>query len=856
MDWRVREYTRLTFLTCYSRWVLYCKFWTRIRLQITSRELQARSVSDKDYILSSARLILGGILLSIGNQRDGGQRDFMRVRLFSLFTALILTAVLLGCSSIARWEFSLARRVDERGKKQAACRLYQGALQRMPEGDRQSRSQAYYRLGECLWSLGRPTEALEDFQNAVDLDDGNALARLRLGEILLASGAVDRATEQALAVLEGGSGNPEALALLGAASSGAGHTEIAAAAFKKVLDAEPARVNVAIALADIYNREDRVEDARGVLKKVSQMQPNSASPLLALARLEEQEGNVAAAERAYRDAVLREDTPPTNLRLAQFLERSSRVDEAQTVLRRVDHQQPLSPTALPDFQLLAGKPGDALEQYFAAMHSRALQAHDDLNETAAEAVGARAALAARIIEADLEMAQGSVEPLKAVQVAHLHLAEFRKDLDAATVAVLQTEMALAEGDMTAAEVQGKAAVELAPNSAASHYVNGIVRYRAGQIAEARSAWTEAIEHDGDFVPARLALAREFLQVGDVRSAEEYVLPAVRDEPGNLRALNLYARVLLAQNRLSAALVISNRALSIDSNTAAPRLLLAAIAERRHQYAAALMQFERAVLLDPRSEEAIEGLVRLYRRGEITRPMLLKMEKSALARPESAPLMEIAGRLYAEHGWYPDAVRCLQRALSLDPQRGSAAAALAQILAGRGESDAAVRLAERVGGKTAALLAGLTAQQRNNITEAIVQYEVALRNGERSGVAANNLAWLYAQEGTSLDRALILAEQARALAPKNPAILDTVGVVRLRRREYTDAISALSDAAVLAAMPGLVSQPKLAAVIRKHLSEAYLRAGMPEQAATARIAAPRDLARRLMFPAITRNSDSE
>jgi tetratricopeptide (TPR) repeat protein len=400
---------------------------------------------------------------------------------------------------------------------------------------------------------------------------------------------------------------------------------------------------------------------------------------------------------------------------------------------------------------------------------------------------------------------------------------------------LRTEIALAEGDVAAAETQGKAAIALAPNSAASHYVNGIARYRAGQIAEARSAWTEAVEHDDDFVPARLALARESLQVGDVRSAEVYVLPAVRDEPGNLRALNLYARVLMAQNRLSAALVIANRALSIDSNTAAPCLLLAEIAERRHQYAASLLQFERAVLLDPRSEEAIDGLVRLYRRGEITRPMLLKMEESALARPESAPLLEIAGRLYAEHGWYSDAVRCLQRALSLDPQRGSAAAALAQILDGRGNSDAAVRLAGRVGGRTAALLAGLTAQQRNNIAEAIVHYETALRNGERSGVAANNLAWLYAQEGTSLDRALILAEQAHALAPKNPAVLDTVGVVRLRRREYTDAISALSDAVVLASMPGLADQSKLAAVIRQHLSEAYLRAGMPEQAAAARSA---------------------
>ena len=71
---------------------------------------------------------------------------------------------------------------------------------------------------------------------------------------------------------------------------------------------------------------------------------------------------VEEAVESYRRAVATEDTPDTNLRLAQFLQRTARVAEAEQVLRRVDAQRPAQPTALPDFELIAGKPDTALRR--------------------------------------------------------------------------------------------------------------------------------------------------------------------------------------------------------------------------------------------------------------------------------------------------------------------------------------------------------------------------------------------------------------------------------------------------------------------------------------------------------------
>ncbi|MFB3814380.1 MAG: tetratricopeptide repeat protein [Terriglobales bacterium] len=750
-----------------------------------------------------------------------------RARSAQLSAIFFLGTILAGCSSVGRWEFALASRLEQQGKTQAACQLYVRALQHIPAEDKQDRSQTLYRLGECLWSMGRPGEAYANYQRAVELDGSNMAARLRVGEIMLAGGALDGASEQAAAVLKSGFKDAEALALLGAASAAAGQDGVAEAAFKTVLEGDPSRINIAIALADIYNRQDRVDEARAVLKKVSGAHPGSALPLMALGRLEEQEGNATAAEQAYREAANREKTPETGLRLAQFLERAARLAEAEQVLREVDRMRPRLPTALPDFQLLAGKVPSALDSYLTAMRSAALQPRRAWDAPSPEIAGARAALAARIVEADLELARGH-DDASATAVARMHLEQFRSELDPATIAILESEIAMAEDDVVEAVNQAQGAVSLAPDSAASHYVLGVAYHRSGDMAQARTAWLEAVQQDSSFAPARLALAQQALRMQDAAGAEQYVVPTVREEPANMRALTIYAEALLRQRRVAAAAVIASRAAAVDSSSAVPRILLGQIALEQGNIGEALERYQQAVLLDPHSHEAIEGLVRIYRRGKISRPMVQRLERVAEKPPRSATLMEIAGRLYAEHGWPADAERCLRRALAMDRRRSTAAVILAGMFAERGDFEAALASASRIGGKTAALLSGVSAERRRDVKGAIAQYESAVRAGDQTGVAANNLAWLYAQQGTSLDRALELAEKARAQAPENPAVLDTVGVVRLRRREYSEAISVLKNAAALASKPEN-STPQLLAEIRRHLAEAYLRAGIPEQA---------------------------
>jgi cellulose synthase operon protein C len=756
----------------------------------------------------------------------------LRIRYSIIFVVVFLLVFASGCNVALKYKLGRAQKLESEGKSAEAIQLYSNLLTRMPAQGRE-RSMVLLHIGECWLRLESPSDAFAAFQKATEADPKNMTAQLRLGEMYLAGGAAERASEQAQKVLQLASANIDGLALLGAASSAAGDTDLARQAFEGVLKAEPQRVRVAVALADIYNQRNQVEKARQVLTSAISAQPSSYVPLLALGRLEEQEGNSTAAEDAYRRAVGVQDSVETNTRLATFLARTSRPDEATKVLAHADSLNDELPVGGADFKLLAGDPTLALDQYEAVLDSPSLEkasggswmSRHSSRSGSARTDETRARLAVRVIEADLDLAakQAQSDPsmLPATAAAKLHFAQYRDDLDPATSQVVQAEMALAERDLPAATVFAQKAVTLAPESAAALYVRGLVEYRNGAQGKARSDWLRALDADQNHVPTRLALALDAFDSGDFSGAEGYVVPVVRDEPENVRALNLFARVLLGENRYNSAELIAGRSIVINDANAAPHLVLAKIAALQDRFATALTAYERALTLEPRSEEAMQGMIALYSQGHLTRQMLGKLEHVAGTAPASAPLMELSGRIYEQRGWTEDAKRCLKRSLEIDPYRVTAVSELAKFTAESGDIDAALKIGAGKGGPDAALLKALRAERQQDGTTAIKQYEAALREGEPSGIAANNLAWMLAVKRSNLQRALELAEKARSLSPDSPAVLDTLGFVHLQRREYSAAIPVLREAAELAQRKGATAEQD---AIHRHLDQAYEESG--------------------------------
>src|SRR5207253_4985313 len=113
--------------------------------------------------------------------------------------------------------------------------------------------------------------------------------------------------------------------------------------------------------------EGSTEEARKVLLNAAENNSKDARPRLALGRMAEEEGDNRAAEQNYRLAVHSDDSPEANLRLAQFLQRTTRLQESADVLAHIDALQGNKSSHVADFRLISGQGKEAAAQYRSAL---------------------------------------------------------------------------------------------------------------------------------------------------------------------------------------------------------------------------------------------------------------------------------------------------------------------------------------------------------------------------------------------------------------------------------------------------------------------------------------------------------
>ena len=105
-----------------------------------------------------------------------------------------------------------------------------------------------------------------------------------------------------------------------------------------------------------------------------------------------------------------------------------------------------------------------------------------------------------------------------------------------------------------------------------------------------------------------------------------------------------------------------------------------------------------------------------------------------------------------------------------------------------------------------------------------QYELALRYDPSLGESKNNLAYLLAEAGEDLDRALKLAQEAKAAMPDSANAADTLGWVLYKRGVASAAVGYLREAVQVADK----DDPAIGE-IRSHLSLAYEATGEVDKA---------------------------
>jgi Flp pilus assembly protein TadD len=115
------------------------------------------------------------------------------------------------------------------------------------------------------------------------------------------------------------------------------------------------------------------------------------------------------------------------------------------------------------------------------------------------------------------------------------------------------------------------------------------------------------------------------------------------------------------------------------------------------------------------------------------------------------------------------------------------------------------------------------EMQGNVADAQQRYRKVLQLNPRSAVAANNLAWLYAEQGGDLDAALQLAQIAKEQLPNDGAVNDTLGWIYYKKDQANSAIGPLKAC--------ILGNPKNV-FCHYHLGLVYAKTGDTQQAKAA------------------------
>jgi Flp pilus assembly protein TadD len=216
-------------------------------------------------------------------------------------------------------------------------------------------------------------------------------------------------------------------------------------------------------------------------------------------------------------------------------------------------------------------------------------------------------------------------------------------------------------------------------------------------------------------------------------------------------------------------------------------------------AEARQQFEKALAMAPPFVEPLEQLAGMSFGEKDQAAAIARVERQALLEPGSAEIQFLLGRVSQLAGDTTRAEQAYRKAVELNPNATGPYVALGQIYGSSKDYPRAIAeldkaLAANPEQPAALMLWSIAQHMGGDQGKAREGYEKLVKTNPRFAPAANNLAWMIAEEGKDLPRAFLLAQSARDAAPQDPQIADTLGWVLYKQGAYPRAAALFQEAA--------------------------------------------------------------
>jgi len=716
---------------------------------------------------------------------------------------------------------------------------------------------AHYGLSKAYLQNSKMREGFWELRETVRLDAENLDARVQLGQLLVLAGDPEEALAQSDSAIELDPNSYEAHMVRGQALNALKRPDESLEAFRKAVEVAPDEAAPVFMLAIALNARDEQEEAEPLFRKFVEMDPGFRSYTSLANFLSQDRERDDEAEAAYLEAAKRATEIKDQIRghahVASFYFQRERFDEAtdylEAAIPKVDEPLQLI-YLLARLHLSQGnkeKADELIEQatqadptdpkpwlILSAYRGRQLDV-DGALAAAEKAVE----IAPDDIDANLRVAEilvdvGYRDDDKAKMARGREIVEgvLEKQPSHPSALMVKAKIDLAEQKPDDAIASLRKAIDVDPELSQAHYILGTALSLQGEKTAARTELARALEIDAGLLEARRVLARVHASLGEHEYAVEEGRRYLRERPDAVDTRILVAQSLVILKRIDEALAELEQIPEKDRN-AEVLFAIGRVHLRNGDREIARDYLNRALALNPTHHDILRNLLRLDRQDGRFQESVDRINAAVEAEPDSARLRLLVGVVALMDKRQDDAEAAFKKAIEIDPSDVAGYEHLARLYARTGRLNEAVKTYEdavkiRPEDPNLHHFLGILYQYGGARDKAIASYEAAIKYGPDLAEAKNNLAYIYAEAGENLDRALDLAQEAKAALPDSHNAADTLGWVLYKRGIASAAISYLKEAEA----SGAEADPPTIATIRLHLAQAYEADGDTSEAADA------------------------
>ncbi len=664
-------------------------------------------------------------------------------------------------------------------------------------------AKAHWGLARAYENLGQFNETLDELRKTVELDATNLDAKAKLGNyfLLVQPPLIGEAEKIRTEILEADPKFIEGHIMTASIMAAQGKPdEDVVAAVNRAIALDPQRIESYISLERFHTTREKPADAEAAIQKGIAMSPTSILGYTeygrfltdanrdAEAEVQFQKGiaidnasieareaiadfyvtsrQMDKAETTYLDLVqIQENSPESRLVLAEFYVKSDRQDMAIDVLNQVL-------TDAPDYVLARYRLGEIyLERREMAKVNEQLEALFKINDDDIEALMLRSRVrmqenkaddAIKDLEEVLKKTPSGREPLFLMSQARLSVGQ----IDQANAFIADLER-YHPTDLKVALLKIQAAFTAGEPQNAFRLSNELFDKASSSIPNPETD-AETIQNLKFRALSSRGLAQ--LDLGKLEEAKADLQQVLQMSPRSSLAMVNLAKVFIADSNLAGALDL----------------------------------YEQALAADPQNFDAVSGIVGTMISLNQTEKAHAKIDGLIAANADKpdvlAALHFLKSNVFSAAGDNANAETELTTAIGFDENYMPAYATYASLLVKQNRADEAIaqykRSLEKRPSAQIYTLLGILEDARGNSGEAEKAYRRALDIVPDTPIAANNLAWMIADNQGNLDEALQLATTAVTKNQSAASFYDTLGWVYFKKGLASPAVEQLRKAVTL------------------------------------------------------------